>query len=155
MMKFAQCQSETCFRTAHNKGIKNVQILNWHNYTSNNWWRRHNFSSYMSSTTSRKISLLISSSLTHSHIKFVHRICGTHSCCCVPDVMRILLCRLNRNITQRVCEFYVNLPVHLKIILPLWKTCNKSSTEGVWISTGVAQYSIIWGLLFLDTVCTG
>ena len=33
----------------------------------------------------------------------------------------------------------LNMRTHLKITLPLWKTCSKYPTGGVWVSNGVAQ----------------
>ena len=32
-----------------------------------------------------------------------------------------------------------NMPINLKITPPLWNTCNKSSTGGVWNSNAAAQ----------------
>ena len=51
--------------------------------------------------------------------------------------------RFNRHVAQRGCEFQVeslNMPIHKKITLPLWKTCRKFSTGGVLISNGIAHW---------------
>ena len=44
---------------------------------------------------------------------------------------------MNQNISQKAVNFkltFLNLPIHLKITIPKWKTCGKSSTGGAWIS---------------------
>ena len=41
---------------------------------------------------------------------------------------------------SKSCKFQMALPnklIHLKITLPMWKICHKSSTGDVWISHGV------------------
>ena len=35
-----------------------------------------------------------------------------------------------------------NMPFHLQVTLPMQKACSQSSTGGVWVSNGLAQYAI-------------
>ena len=51
--------------------------------------------------------------------------------------------RVYQNVAQRVCDFQIelpNIPIHLKIALPLWNAYGKSSTGGVWVSNGVIHW---------------
>ena len=54
--------------------------------------------------------------------------------------------RFNQNVAQRVCDYqieWLNMIIHLKTTLPLWKTCVKSYTWAVWISNGEAHFATL------------
>ena len=70
--------------------------------------------------------------------------------------LRVL--KLNQNVAQRMCDLQIKLLkmlIHFKFTHPLWKTYGISSTRGVWISNGIAQFASpnVFDLISLDWLC--